>query len=80
MQEGGFKIFLCGPRDGKVFLISLDLLRAAKKNVPWNWGVGLCGIRGRRLIFSFSERGAEGCVASLSSIKIFTTSISILSK
>ena len=38
---------------------------------------GLCGIRGRRLIFSFSERGAEGCVASLSSIKIFTTSISI---
>ena len=38
LQEGEFKIFLCGPRDGKVLLRSLDLPRAVKKNVPWKWG------------------------------------------
>ena len=40
MQEGGFKIFLCDPRDGKVLLRSLDLPRAAKKNLPLKCGVG----------------------------------------
>ena len=40
LQEGGFKILLCGPRDGKVLLRSLDLSRAAKKIVPWKWGEG----------------------------------------
>ena len=40
MQEGRFKIFLCDPRDGSVLLRSLDLPRAAKKNVPWKLGVG----------------------------------------
>ena len=34
-------------------MLSLDLLRAAKKNVPLKWGVGVCGVRGRRLIFVF---------------------------
>ena len=32
--------FLCGPRDEKVLLRSLDHLRAAKGNVSWGGGVG----------------------------------------
>ena len=52
-----FKIFLCGPKDGKVLLRSLYLARAAKKNVPWKWG--LCGVRGRRLIFFFEKGGGR---------------------
>ena len=32
--------FLCGPRDEKVLLRSLDHLRAAKGTVSWGWGVG----------------------------------------
>ena len=38
------KIFLRSPRDGKVLLRSSTL----KKDVSWKWGVGACGICGRR--------------------------------
>ena len=69
-----FKIFLCGPRDGKVLLRSLYLARAAKKNVPWKWGVGDVWSSWPQADLFFLRRGGggglreEGCVASLSSI------------
>ena len=49
-------------------MLSLDLLRAAKKNVPLKWGVEVCGVRGRRLIFVFFLRGAGASHNTLSSI------------
>ena len=68
MQEDGFSIFSCGPRDGKVSLRSLDFLRAAKKNVPWKWSVGdVCNPWSQADLF-FGERSEEESVASLSSI------------
>ena len=64
LQEGGFKIFLCGPRDGKVLLRSLDLPRAVKKNVPWKWGVWNSWSQDDL----FFREGGKVCVASLSSV------------
>ena len=64
--------FLCGPRDGKVLLRSLGLLRAAGGNVSWGWGVGAVWnswLQADLLIFFGGEVGdGGGCVALLSSI------------
>ena len=54
-----FKIFLCGPKDGKVLLRSLYLARAAKKNVPWKWGVGAVWSSWPQADLFFLRRGGE---------------------
>ena len=60
MQEGRFKIFLCDPRDGSVLLRSLDLPRAAKKNVPWKLGVGAVWNLWSQADLFFLREGARG--------------------
>ena len=50
VQEGGFKIFLCGTRDEKIIL---RFSTPAKKNVPGSGVWRLCGIRAPRLMFFF---------------------------
>ena len=68
VQEGGFKIFLCGPRDRNVLIRSLDLPRAAKKICLGSEVWGMCRIRGHKLIFFFLFLVSGGFVALLSSI------------
>ena len=42
----GAKMLFCVPRNGKVLLRSSASY--SKKDVPWKWGVGVCGICRRR--------------------------------
>ena len=42
----GAKMLFCVPRNGKVLLRSSA--SCSKKDVPWKWGVGVCGICRRR--------------------------------
>ena len=57
MQEGGFKIFLCGTRDEKILL---RFSTAAKKNVLWKWGVEAVWNSWSQADVSFSIEGGEG--------------------
>ena len=68
VQEGGFKIFLCGTRDEKIIL---RFSTPAKKNVPWKWGVeAVWNSCSQADVFFLLRRGGRGegqAVAPLSS-------------